>query len=104
MRQYYEQNYIQALENGDVAVTLAWSGDIFQTNLTGDPNGLQFCVPTEGAIIWTDNMCIPIGVENPVDAITMMDYVYTPEIQAISRTTTTTSARCPLPRPSSRTS
>jgi spermidine/putrescine transport system substrate-binding protein len=83
VRQYYEQNYIQALENGDIAVTYAWSGDIFQTNLTGDPNGLQFCVPKEGAIIWTDNMCIPVGVQNPVDAITMMDYVYDPRIQAM---------------------
>jgi spermidine/putrescine transport system substrate-binding protein len=83
VRQYYEQNYIQALGNGDLAVSMAWSGDIFQTNVTGDPNGLQFAVPTEGAIIWTDNMCIPIGVEHPVDAITMMDYVYKPEIQAI---------------------
>jgi spermidine/putrescine transport system substrate-binding protein len=83
VRQYYEQNYIQALDNGDIAISMAWSGDIFQTNLTGDPNGLQFCVPTEGAIIWTDNMCIPVGVENPVDAITMMDYVYKPEVQAL---------------------
>ena len=83
VRQYYEQNYIQALGNGDVALSMAWSGDIFQTNITGDPNGLQFAVPTEGAIIWTDNMCIPVGVENPVDAIMMMDYVYKPEIQAI---------------------
>ena len=33
-------------------------------------------------VIWTDNMCIPLGVENPVDAITYMDYVYQPKIQA----------------------
>ena len=30
-------------------------------------------------------MCIPIGAENPVDAITYMDYVYQPEIQARDR-------------------
>ena len=83
VRQYYEQNYIQALENGDVALSMAWSGDIFQTNLDNDPQGLQFAVPDEGAIIWTDNMCIPVGVENPVDAITMMDYVYDPKVQAV---------------------
>ena len=34
-------------------------------------------------MIWTDNMCIPVGVENPVDAITMMDYVYDPKVQAV---------------------
>jgi spermidine/putrescine transport system substrate-binding protein len=83
VRSYYEQNYINALNNGDVAITMAWSGDIFQSNLSGAASGLQFTVPKEGAIIWTDNMCIPIGVQNPVDAITMMDYVYKPDIQAL---------------------
>jgi spermidine/putrescine transport system substrate-binding protein len=80
VRQYYEQNYINALSNGDVALTMAWSGDIFQQNLSGDSEGLQFTVPDEGAIIWTDNMMIPIGAENPVDAATYMDYVYDPDV------------------------
>jgi spermidine/putrescine transport system substrate-binding protein len=80
VRQYYQQNYINALSNGDVALTMAWSGDIFQTNLSGDASGLQFTVPTEGAVIWTDNMCIPVGVQHPVDAITYMDYVYQPDV------------------------
>jgi spermidine/putrescine transport system substrate-binding protein len=82
VRQFFTQNYTSALQNGDVALTMAWSGDIFQLNLEGDASGLQFCVPDEGVIIWTDNMCIPIGAENPVDAITYMDYVYQPDVQA----------------------
>jgi spermidine/putrescine transport system substrate-binding protein len=83
VRQYFTQNYTNALTNGDVALTMAWSGDIFQLNAEGDVNGLQFTVPDEGVVIWTDNMCVPVGVENPVDAITYMDYVYQPEIQAM---------------------
>jgi spermidine/putrescine transport system substrate-binding protein len=83
VRQYFTQNYTNALQNGDVAVTMAWSGDIYQLNAEGDVSGLQFTIPEEGVIIWTDNMCIPIGVENPVDAITYMDYVYDPEVQAV---------------------
>ena len=39
------QNYTSALQNGDVALTMAWSGDIFQLNLEGDATGLQFCDP-----------------------------------------------------------
>ncbi len=95
VRQYYEQNYIDALSRGDIAVTQGWSGDIYQTNLTGDPNGLQFTVPDEGAIIWTDNMCIAIGVENPVDAMTYMDYVYDPDVQAVMEDWIT--YICPVP-------
>ncbi len=82
VRQFFTQNYTSALQNGDVALTMAWSGDIFQLNLEGDASGLQFAIPSEGVVIWTDNMCIPLGVENPVDAITYMDYVYQPKIQA----------------------
>jgi len=83
VRQYFTQNYTNALQNGDVAVTMAWSGDIYQLNASGDVSGLQFTIPEEGVVIWTDNMTIPIGVENPVDAITYMDFVYDPEIQAL---------------------
>jgi spermidine/putrescine transport system substrate-binding protein len=83
VRQYYDQSYTNALQNGDIALTMGWSGDVFQLNLEGDAKGLQFAVPKEGVIIWTDNMMIPRGVENPVDAITYMDYVYQPEVQAI---------------------
>ena len=82
VRQFFTQNYTSALQNGDVALTMAWSGDIFQLNLEGDASGLQFTIPDEGVVIWTDNMCIPVGAENPVDAMTYMDYVYQPQVQA----------------------
>ena len=81
LRQYYNQNYTKALQAGDVALTMAWSGDIFQ--LQQDTPGLKFVVPEEGGLLWTDNMCIPQKAQHPVDAITYMDYVYKPEIAAM---------------------
>ena len=83
VKRYYTQNYVNALANGDVAISMAWSGDIFQENAIGAPEGLQFVVPDEGAVIWTDAMCIPKGALHTVDAITLMDYVYKPEIAAM---------------------
>lgn len=80
---YYNQNYVNALANGDVALTMAWSGDIFQKNAIGASEGLQFVVPQDGALLWTDNMCIPKGAIHPVDAMTLMDYVYQPDIAAM---------------------
>ena len=38
-RGYYEQNYIRALANGELALAMAWSGDVFQQNVEGDPDG-----------------------------------------------------------------
>ena len=32
---------------------------------------------------WTDNMCIPQGVQNPKDAMTLMDYYFRPDVQAV---------------------
>jgi spermidine/putrescine transport system substrate-binding protein len=79
VRKYYDQSYIDALNKGDTWLSMAWSGDIFQSNLSAGKEILKFVVPSEGGVIWTDNMCIPVGASHPVDAITYMDWVYVPE-------------------------
>ncbi|MFI7451545.1 spermidine/putrescine ABC transporter substrate-binding protein [Nonomuraea sp. NPDC049714] len=80
VRKYYDQNYIDAVSKGDVWVTMAWSGDVFQRQLAGEP--VKFVVPDEGGTIWTDNMLIPKGAANPVDAMMLMDYLYKPQVAA----------------------
>ena len=77
VRDYYGNEYAQALADGSLAITMAWSGDVFQ--LQFDNPDLQFVVPEEGAILWTDNMAIPKGAAHPNAALEMMDYVYDPE-------------------------
>jgi spermidine/putrescine transport system substrate-binding protein len=77
VRDYYGNEYAQALADGSLAITMAWSGDVFQ--LQFDHPDLQFVVPEEGAILWTDNMAIPKGAAHPNAALAMMDYVYDPD-------------------------
>jgi spermidine/putrescine transport system substrate-binding protein len=74
VRKYYDQNYIDAVTKGDVWLTMAWSGDAFSL---GGPE-VKFVVPKEGGTIWTDNMCIPKTAAHPVDAITLMNWLYDP--------------------------
>jgi len=81
VRKYYEQDYIDPLSKGDIYATMAWSGDIFQANASGA--NLEFVVPKEGAMVWSDNMCIPAHAAHPRDAMTYMDFVYQPEIGAM---------------------
>jgi spermidine/putrescine transport system substrate-binding protein len=81
VRQYYDQSYIKALENGDTWITQAWSGDIFQANASGYPH-LKFVVPKEGVMHWADNMAIPLHAQHPVDALKCMDFYYEPKIAA----------------------
>jgi spermidine/putrescine transport system substrate-binding protein len=80
VRQYYGNEYSDALVRGDIVATMAWSGDIFQ--LQFDKPELQFVVPEEGGILWVDNMAIPQNAEHPIDALMFMDFVYRPEIAA----------------------
>jgi spermidine/putrescine transport system substrate-binding protein len=80
VRKYYDQNYIDPLARGDIWISMAWSGDIFQKNLEGA--NLKFVIPQEGGTIWTDNMMIPKTAKNPVDAIMLMDFFYDPKVAA----------------------
>jgi Spermidine/putrescine-binding periplasmic protein len=61
---------------------MAWSGDIFQANLSAGNENLKFVIPSEGGLIWTDNMAIPLNAAHPLDAITYMNWVYQPEVAA----------------------
>jgi spermidine/putrescine transport system substrate-binding protein len=77
-RGFYGNDYLDAFALGDLAVTMAWSGDVFAVQLD-DPD-LRFVLPDEGGMRWTDNMCIPAGAEHPTDAHVFMNYVYDPQI------------------------
>ncbi|MHB8378654.1 MAG: polyamine ABC transporter substrate-binding protein [Acidimicrobiales bacterium] len=80
---YYDQSYIQHLKNGDIVVSQCYSGDIFQANLNSKYKDLTLMVPKEGMLIWTDNMVIPLHAANPLDALTCMDYFYSPLTQSV---------------------
>jgi spermidine/putrescine transport system substrate-binding protein len=79
---YYDQSYIQYLENGDTWISQAWSGDVFQANASGYKH-LKYVVPKEGQMIWHDNMMIPRQASHPVDALEWINFYYTPKIAAI---------------------
>ncbi len=80
---YYDQSYIQHLKNGDTVVSQCWSGDIFQANLSSKYQNLVLMIPQEGLMLWTDNMIIPLYASNPRDAMTTMDYFYSPQTQSV---------------------
>jgi spermidine/putrescine transport system substrate-binding protein len=83
VRSYYDQDYIKALKNEDIWISMVWSGDVFQAANYQGYDTLKAVIPEEGAMFWTDNQLIPVGVENPVAAMTFMDYVYDPQVQAL---------------------
>ena len=72
---------------------MAWSGDVF--GLAVDDPDMKFIVPKEGAMRWSDNMCIPVGAEHVTDAHLFMDYVYRLGSRRTSRSGCGTSPRRP---------
>ncbi|HYI45435.1 MAG TPA: extracellular solute-binding protein [Actinomycetota bacterium] len=81
VRSYYGNDYVQPLNNGDLWLTIAWSGDVLGKTLGADSK-IKFVVPDEGGIIWVDNLAIPQNAANPIDAHELMNFVYQPEIAA----------------------
>lgn len=82
VRNFYSQDYISRLASGDVWISMAWSGDVFQQNLSGKKTGsqLKFVIPDEGGLLWTDNFVILKGAKNPLSAMELMDYYYQPDV------------------------
>ncbi|HEX3823275.1 MAG TPA: spermidine/putrescine ABC transporter substrate-binding protein [Mycobacteriales bacterium] len=81
VRKYYQQDYINALSTGDVWACQAWSGDIFQA-LESGATDLAFAIPSEGGVLWTDNMVLLKNIKNPVSSMMLIDWFYQPKIAA----------------------
>jgi len=80
IRKFTGNDYTKDLANGDVDAVIGWSGDAVQLQ-ADDPN-IQFVMPEEGCMLWSDEMVIPVGAPNPTAAYEFMNYVYEPENQA----------------------
>jgi spermidine/putrescine transport system substrate-binding protein len=80
IRRFTGNDYTRDMANGDVSAIIGWSGDAVQ--LQADNPDIEFRMPTEGCILWSDNMEIPVGAPNPTAAEAWMNYVYDPKNQA----------------------
>ncbi|MGQ0847618.1 MAG: polyamine ABC transporter substrate-binding protein, partial [Actinomycetota bacterium] len=80
LRDVYGNDYIDALLSGDLAIALAYSGDVVASQ--ADAPNLRFAFPEEGVRIGTDNMLIPKGAAHKENAEAWMDFYYRPEIAA----------------------
>lgn len=80
IRRFTGNDYAKDLASGDVDAVIGWSGDAIQ--LQADNPDIKFVMPTEGCMLWSDNMVIPVGAPNPTAAEAWMNYVYDPKNQA----------------------
>jgi spermidine/putrescine transport system substrate-binding protein len=77
VRQVTGNDYIAAMESGDVIAVIGWSGDIFAL---GDE--FNFTLPESGGMLWTDNMLIPALAQHKKNAEKIMNNYYDPAVAA----------------------
>ena len=80
IRRFTGNDYARDLTSGDAEAVIGWSGDAVQ--LQEDNPNLEWRMPTEGCMLWSEDMVIPVGAPNPTAAEAFMNYVYKPEVQA----------------------
>ncbi|MQA74046.1 MAG: extracellular solute-binding protein [Solirubrobacterales bacterium] len=80
IRRFTGNDYTRDLANGDAVAVIGWSGDAVQ--LQADNPDIEFVMPDEGCMLWSDNMVIPVGAPNPAAAYEWMNYAYEPANQA----------------------
>jgi spermidine/putrescine transport system substrate-binding protein len=84
LRGWMDQSYLTAIENEDLWITMAWSGDILNDKLYFPEYAtFEFTIPDAGAVIFIDNCCIPNKAANPVGAEMLMDWYYDPTYAAM---------------------
>jgi putrescine transport system substrate-binding protein len=86
IRSFNSSKYIDDLANGDLCLALGFSGDIFQARdravEAGNGVEIEYLIPKEGAVRWTDVMAIPKDAVHPGNAHRFINHLLQPEIAA----------------------
>ncbi len=78
--------YIEDLANGEVCLSLGWSGDVLQSRDRAKEAGkgieIKYLIPREGAVMFFDMLAIPADAKRPKNAHLFIDYLLRPEVAA----------------------
>ncbi len=79
VQKFHSSEYINALANGDICVAFGWSGDILQARdrAVEADNGVEivYNAPKEGALMWFDQMAIPVDAPNVDGAHMFLNFI-----------------------------
>lgn len=86
IKYFHSSSYINDLANGEVCVSLGWSGDVLQARDRANEakKGIEiaYVVPKEGAIMWFDTMAIPADAKHPGNAHAWINNAMDPKVIA----------------------
>ena len=86
VQKFHSSEYINALANGDICLAVGWSGDVFQARdrAAEADAGVEvgYSIPSQGALMWFDQMAIPADAKNVDEAHAFLDYIMRPDVIA----------------------
>jgi putrescine transport system substrate-binding protein len=86
IRNINSSEYIEALANGDLCISVGYNGDVLQArDRAREANkgiAIKYVVPKEGSIIWFDMLAIPKDAPHPDSAYAYLNYIMTPKVIA----------------------
>ena len=86
IQKFNSSEYINALANGDICLAVGWSGDVFQARdrAAEAKAGVEvgYSIPSQGALMWFDQMAIPADAKNVEEAHIFLNYIMKPEVIA----------------------
>ncbi|WP_430460471.1 polyamine ABC transporter substrate-binding protein [Thalassolituus sp. LLYu03] len=86
IRYFHNSQTINDMANGDICVAHGYSGDMLQAQARAAEaaNGVnvEYVVPSEGAVVWTDVAAIPVDAPNAANAHKFVNYLMQPEVIA----------------------
>jgi putrescine transport system substrate-binding protein len=86
IRNFSSSEYIEALANGDLCISVGYNGDVMQArDRAHEANKgieIKYVVPKEGSILWFDMLAIPKDAPDPDSAYAFMNYMMTPQVIA----------------------
>jgi spermidine/putrescine transport system substrate-binding protein len=73
--------YIDRFVDNTVVMGIGWNGDVIQINASA-PQPVNYLLPEEGSVLWTDNWCIPATALHPNNAHAFLNYLLDPAVAA----------------------
>ncbi|AVO57171.1 extracellular solute-binding protein [Pseudomonas chlororaphis] len=88
----FQSQPVTQLVNGDICLSLGYSGDMTQAQRSADEAGkgtrFEYRIPREGTTVWMDTMAIPADARHPEYAYALINFIMRPEnMAAISNAT-----------------
>ncbi|MFH6783968.1 MULTISPECIES: polyamine ABC transporter substrate-binding protein [Methylobacterium] len=86
VQKFHSSEYINQLANGDVCLSVGYSGDILQARRRAreakNDVDIAYYIPQQGALMWFDAFAIPKDAPHAAEAHAFIDFMMRPEVAA----------------------